>query len=77
MLLEGWFFHDYRILEPLLGQRVRTELQFVELYEAKDVRSALEEHYSDWMCEADFVWLRDHGFNTIRVGVSAPSQCTF
>jgi glucan 1,3-beta-glucosidase len=55
---------------PLLGDRTRTELQIVEIYDAEDVRNALEKHYSDWMCEADFNWLRDHGFNTIRVGVS-------
>lgn len=67
---EGWFFYDYRIMGPLLGDRTRTELQIMEIYDSEDVRNALEKHYSDWMCETDFIWLREHGFNTIRVGVS-------
>ena len=55
----------------MLGKNIRTEEQYVEMYDSEAVREALEKHYAEWMCEADFFWLREHGFNTIRVGVSA------
>lgn len=44
------------------------ELQLANLAEAKGIN--LEDHWNTWITEADFKWISERGFNTVRIPVS-------
>jgi aryl-phospho-beta-D-glucosidase BglC (GH1 family) len=34
-----------------------------------NAKSILEQHWNAWITEADWAWLKEHGFNAVRIPV--------
>lgn len=41
-----------------------------DLARGKNAKAAMEQHWDTWMTDDDWTWIRDRGFNSVRLPVS-------
>lgn len=58
---------------PFRGLSGSSELDVVQ--QAPDAKERLESHWDNWLTEEDWTWIRDRGFNTVRLPVSIVGGC--
>ena len=63
--LERWIAED-----PFRGAKPGTASD-LDVARGADAKHTLETHWDSWIMEADWKWLSEHGYNTVRIPVSA------
>ncbi|KAF8313071.1 glycoside hydrolase [Clavulina sp. PMI_390] len=66
--LGSWFTLERWIAESVFeGVSGSSELDVVE--KAGNAKERLERHWDEWMREEDWVWIKERGFNTVRIPI--------
>lgn len=69
MLLGSWFVLE-RWISPGPFRSAKAPAQSdLDVAHGSDAKAILEQHWDDWITEQDWIWLRDRGFNTVRIPV--------
>lgn len=65
----SWFVLERWITDAPFCNAVHPAQSDLDVARGKDAKAILENHWNTWVTEADWVWLRDHGFNAVRIPV--------
>ena len=66
----SWFTLERWISGMPFGQAADLAQSDLDVAKGRDAKRILEEHWDTWISDADWVWLAQHGFNTVRIPVS-------
>ncbi|EKM81464.1 hypothetical protein AGABI1DRAFT_69695 [Agaricus bisporus var. burnettii JB137-S8] len=67
--LGSWFVLERWITDSPFRSAVQPAQSDLDVARGKDAKAILENHWNTWITEADWVWLKDHGFNAVRIPI--------
>ncbi|KAF7309532.1 Glucan 1,3-beta-glucosidase 3 [Mycena indigotica] len=70
-----WFVLERWITSHPFRNAVDPAHSDLDIAKGSNARAVLEEHYDSWITEADWAWIVDHGFNTVRIPIGFYHLC--
>lgn len=67
-VLEGWMAPA-----SVFREAVKPKQSDMDVAKGGNAKRILEEHWDNWITEEDWKWLKEHGYNSVRIPVSHPS----
>jgi hypothetical protein len=52
-------------------EAVKPKSSDMDVAQGGNAKAILEEHWDSWMRDEDWNWIKDHGYNSVRIPVSA------
>jgi len=69
--LGSWFTTENWLATQLYAQTAADPKgSDFDLARGKDAKAAMERHWDTWITDEDWQWIRDRGFNSVRLPVS-------
>ena len=68
--LGAWFVNERWIHDQTYKKAVNPGQSDFDIAKGNDARGILEEHWDNWIKEEDWVWIKEKGFNSVRLPVS-------
>ena len=66
----SWFTLERWICDAPFACAQQPAVSDYDVARGQNAKEILEKHWDEWISEADWVWLSDHGINTVRIPVS-------
>lgn len=70
MNLGSWFVLEQWITPEPFKNAAGTKQSDLDIARGKDAKAVLEHHWDTWITDEDWDWIRERGFNSVRLPVS-------
>ncbi|KAF5361892.1 hypothetical protein D9756_002033 [Leucocoprinus leucothites] len=67
--LGSWFVLERWISDGPFRSAAQPAQSDLDVARGKNAKSILEDHWNNWITEADWAWLKDRGFNAVRIPI--------
>jgi glucan 1,3-beta-glucosidase len=64
-VLEGWMAPS-----SVFREAVKPRSSDMDVAQGGNAKAILEEHWDSWIGDEDWNWIKDHGYNSVRIPVS-------
>jgi glucan 1,3-beta-glucosidase len=64
-VLEGWMAPN-----SVFREAVKPKSSDMDVAQGGNAKAILEEHWDNWIGDEDWNWIKDHGYNSVRIPVS-------
>lgn len=68
--LGSWFTTEDWLATELYSHAADPKKSDFDLARAPDAKTLMEHHWDTWIVDADWQWIKDRGFNSVRLPVS-------
>jgi glucan 1,3-beta-glucosidase len=68
-VLEGWMAP-----QSVFREAVEPKQSDLDVVKGGNAKVILEEHWDTWIGDEDWKWIKDHGYNSVRIPVSLSKQ---
>jgi len=66
----SWFVLERWIADGPFRSAVQPAQSDLDVALGKDAKYILEDHWNNWITETDWKWIKERGFNAVRIPVS-------
>ncbi|WWC60250.1 uncharacterized protein I303_102816 [Kwoniella dejecticola CBS 10117] len=73
--LGSWFSLERWICESVFRNAIQPGQSDFDVASGRDAKRVLEEHWDTWIGDDDWKWIRDKGFNSVRIPISYYHLC--
>jgi glucan 1,3-beta-glucosidase len=70
--LGSWFVLEKWITPSPFRNAASPGESDLDIAKGKDAKAILEEHWDNWIGEEDWKWIKDKGYNSVRIPVGCP-----
>jgi aryl-phospho-beta-D-glucosidase BglC (GH1 family) len=67
----SWFVLERWIADAPFRHAAHPGQSDLDVAKGQDAKAILEEHWNNWITESDWAWLKERGFNAVRIPVSS------
>ena len=64
-VLEGWMAPS-----SVFREAAKPRQSDLDVVKGGNAKAILEEHWDNWITDEDWAWIKDHGYNSVRIPVS-------
>lgn len=68
--LGSWFVLERWIADSLFQNAASPGKSDYDVAKGKDAKRVFESHWDSWISEEDWKWIKEHGYNSVRIPVS-------
>lgn len=68
--LGSWFVLERWITPTPFAGAAAPGQSDLDVAKGSDAKARLEQHWSTWITDDDWKWIKDHGYNSVRLPVS-------
>lgn len=72
--LGSWFVLEKWISPEPFQNASGSKESDLDIVKGKDAKAVFEHHWDTWMTDDDWKWIKDRGFNSVRLPVSGPAE---
>lgn len=68
--LGAWFVQEKWINDKTFRNAASPAQSDFDIAKGNDAKAIMEEHWDTWMKDEDWTWIKEHGYNSVRLPVS-------